>query len=237
MKILIGMTTANRAPRRNYIIPTLAQLFMQGVHVQHIHVFASSPDVGWLYHEAAIYGMDLSELCTLHVPEKVLTRNENGLALLQAMPKCDWVVHLEDDLAFCKDFLGSVERWLAKHANHRKVYTFCVFKGTPPATVEAWDQPRTSYGCMAVAMRYKDVKDFASYVKFELPKWRLTMSDGWRKSGFDMLMRKWAREPFVASYPSFAQHVGDESLTHAFRNRPIMRSPHFAGVDWSYRPL
>jgi len=170
----------------------------------------------------------------VHIPERKLTRNENGLALLQGMPECDWVLHLEDDLVICTDFLGSVKRWLDKHAGRQKVYTFITFKGSRPGK-EEWLSPRTSYGCMCVAMRYTDLKDFGKYVKKALPKWRRSYSLGWRTSGFDMLMRQWAHEPFVASHPDFVQHAGDESLTHAFRKRSIMRTRHFAGVDWSYQ--
>lgn len=239
MKILLGMTTADRSPRQNYVAQTLYQLHQQKVPSTHVHVFASAPDVSWLHREVEQRtGLKVSDLCTLHVPERKLTRNENGLSLLQGLPECEWAVHLEDDLEFCGDFVGSVERWLTKHAvgNKRKVYTFCAFKRSEKVTADVWDQPRDSYGCQAVAMRFKHLREFGRMVQGELPRWRLTMSKGWKESGFDMLMRKWAREPFLASNPSFVQHVGDESLAHAFRNRKVTRARNFAGVDWSYQP-
>lgn len=233
MNMLIGMTTADRSPRRNYVAQTLLQLWKQGVPPYRIHVFASSPDVAWFHRLIDEQCMlTVAEMCTLHVPATVLTRNQNGLALLQGMPKCDWVLHLEDDLTLCKDFLGSVERWILKHHCDRRVYSFCTFKGEP--TTESFDCPRTSYGCLAVAMRWKHMRDFAEHVKRELPNWRRSMTDGWRKSGFDMMMRKWAREPFLCSNPCFVQHEGGESLTHSFRNRPFWRTRRFAGVDWAY---
>ena len=226
MRLQVGMTVADRSPRTNYARATLDALLEQGIQADHLHVFASAPDVEWL-------GSD--EGLTLHVPRRALTRNENGLALLRGVPPCDWVLHLEDDVVFCEDFLGSVARWLARYACDRKVYTFCVMRGHPTVDCEAWDQPQNAWGCMVVAMRWRRVQELADWVEQRLPGWREGQSDGWRKSGFDMMLRQWAGEPFLASNPSFAQHVGRESLTHAFRNRPFIKSPFFAGPDWSYR--
>lgn len=226
MRLQVGMTVADRSPRTNYARATIDALLAQGIKRENFHVFASDPDVAWL-------GSD--EGFTLHVPMKRLTRNENGLALLQGIPKCDWVLHLEDDLVFCDDFLGSVSRWLSKYMCQRQVYTFCVMRGQPPAGCEAWDQPQNAWGCMAVAMRWKHLQEFASFVERAIPEWRTGMTSGWRQSGFDMMLRMWAGAPFLASNPSFVQHAGRESLTHAFRNRPFIKSPFFAGPEWSYR--
>jgi hypothetical protein len=236
MTLMIGITTADRSPRKNYIADTLHQLWQQGVPPSQVHVFASAPDVAWLHREVETRLMlTVSDLCTLHVPKKRLTRNENGLALLQGLPPSVWALHLEDDLLFCADFVGSVTRWLRDHAEPvRKVYTFCTFKVPTDHALPYWDQPRDSYGCQAVAMRHADLRHFGRTVKAELPNWRRSMSKGWRESGFDMLMRKWARQPFRASHPSFVQHVGDETLAHAFRNRKVMRAKNFAGTTWTY---
>lgn len=226
MKLQVGMTVADRSPRVNYARQTVDALLAQGIWADHFHVFASAPDVAWL---------GLTEGLTLHVPQRRLTRNENGLALLRGVPKCDWVLHLEDDVLFCDDFLGSVTRWLSRYQCRRKVYTFCALRGGPPDGCEAWDQPENAWGCMAVAMRWRHAQELATWVERRLPVWRVGMSEGWRKSGFDMMIRQWAVEPFLASNPSFVQHNGCESLTHAFRKRPFIKSPFFAGPDWSYR--
>jgi hypothetical protein len=226
VKLQVGMTVADRSPRTNYARATIDALLAQGIRHDRFHVFSSAPDVAWL---------GSTEGFTLHIPNRRFTRNENGLALLRGIPECDWTLHLEDDLVFCDDFLGSVTRWLARYQCNRKVYTFCVMRGQPPVGYEAWDQPQNAWGCMAVALRWRHLQEFATWVERAMPGWRAGMTDGWRKSGFDMMLRQWAGEPFLASNPSFVQHAGRESLTHSFRNRPFIRSPFFAGPSWSYR--
>lgn len=234
---MIGITTADRAPRRNYVGATLRGLFTSSPEVSptQIHVFASTPDVRWFHEEVRAYGFSGAEAaCVLHIPGRPLTRNENGLALLRAASRRggQWLLHLEDDLIFCADFLGSVRRWLERHACERKVYTFCVFKGQPVG--EAWNQPRGSYGTLAVAIRIPEVRSLTKWVEARIGGWRRHMRQPWRTTGFDMMVRAWAAEPFLAANPSFVQHAGDESLAHAFRRRPITRTPFFAGTDWRY---
>jgi hypothetical protein len=236
MRMLIGITTANRNPRKNYIGATLRDLYRSSPNLpsDKVHIFATAPDVGWFREELARNGLP-EDCCILHVPRKGLTRNQNGLALLLGLPKCDWILHLEDDLLFCDDFIGSVRRWLKRYATKaRKCYSFCTFKKGPSDQVEAWDTPRTSFGAVAVALRWTDAQDLALWVQNRIPRWRRRMPKVWRVSGFDMMIRDWAREPFLASNPSFVQHVGDESLTHSFRKRPMMRSMNFAGTEWRY---
>jgi hypothetical protein len=239
MILHVAVTTADRAPRTNYVGATLRDLFRSSPMLdrRRLHLFVTAPETEWLDRNLAWSGLlPAREVCTLHVPKRRLTRNENGLALLRGVPRCDWLLHLEDDVSFCDDFIGSVVRWLKRHARpDRQLYSFCTFKGVAPAKREAWDQPAKSYGAIAVAMRWADSQSLAEWVRLHIGRWRLTMRQPWQVSGFDMMMREWASGPLLASNPSFAQHEGDESLTHAFRARPIMRSPYFAGRDWRYR--
>lgn len=236
MRVVVAMTTADRSPRRNYVGGTLSGLLQSSptLRRENLHLFATAPDVRWLRAELDAHGIPESAV-TLHVPSRKLTRNENGHALLLGAPRSGWLLHLEDDLTFCRDFVGSVRRWLARYASDDyRCYSFCTFRGKPDGEVEAWLQPKNSWGALAVAMRAAHAFQFAAWVSSHIASWRAGMSEPWRVSGFDMMLRTWAGGRFLASHPSFVQHAGDESLTHAFRNRPVTRSPFFAGKDWSY---
>lgn len=242
MRLLIGMTTADRAPGPNYVGPTLAALHRSSaLSPDQVHVFASAPDVTWLRRELAEQSslLDMA-VCSLHVPDRPLTRNENGIALMTGLPECDWVLHLEDDVAFCHDFVGSVERWLTAHArDDRRGYFFYCGWGRLVDQGEVFDYPiAKSNWIQAVALRYADAVDFGQWAHQQLPTWRRGWSDRWRLSGFDELLKIWAKtryptiDHWLATYPCFVQHMGRESLVH--KGRPHRSTPAFAGEDWTY---
>lgn len=183
--LLIGISTANRAPRPNYVGTTLRALAAQGVPADQVHVFATDPDVAWLHTEAA------GAAYALHVPDRQLTRNENGIALLTEIPRCEWVLHLEDDLAICRDFVPSVVAWLEAHARpDRRGYFFHTpWCDRTRVQGSAWDYPiRRSNWIQAVALRHQDAEDFARWAQARLATWRRSRPPRWRFSGFDELL-------------------------------------------------
>jgi SAM-dependent methyltransferase len=234
-RIAITMRTADRTPKPNYLGGTIRRLVAQGLDPALIHVCASHPDVAWLAREVP------QAAVTLHVPPRPLSPNENGLAQIRVLDPAafDWVLLLEDDLAFCADFVGSVQRWLAAWARpDRHLYRLFGFRlrtpSRPQAAYDDWTADRFA-GSQAVLLRMADAGDFLAWSDANLLTW-----GGFRgnaRIAFDKLLASWAqarwpRVPFVVSHPLFVQHVGDISSLHprAARNDAL-----FAGSTWRYQ--
>lgn len=235
-RIAVTMRTADRSPHPNYVGGTVARLVAQGMDPADLHLCPTAPELGWL--ERELYGLPV----TLHTPETRRTPNENGLAQIRVLDptRYDWVLLLEDDLGFCADFLGSVQRWLLK-ANRpdRNVYRLFTFRNRPPASrkVFAYDWPlKNMCGTQAVLLRMADALDFLEWGDKNLETW-----GGFRgnpRIAFDKLMAAWALarwpgRPGVLSHPMFVQHVGDVSSLHP---AAIRMDSQFAGPRWRFAP-
>lgn len=239
MRLALSMRTADRSPKRNYVAGTLGRLIRQGVDPASVHLCATSPDVRWL--EPIVAECPV----TLHVPDRVLRPNANGLQQIAVVDpeSYDWILLLEDDLKFCADFLGSVRRWIARHARpDRHVYRFFGFSH-PPAHAEAYDVPLVRLrASQAVALRRDDALDFLAWGTAHLTSWRRLAPWGgspadpgiaWDKFIACWALTRWPNRPGVISHPHFVQHVGDDSSLHRYgarNDRP------FAGEAWSYQP-
>lgn len=235
-RVAIAMRTADRSPKPNYVGGTIRRLLAQGIDPASIHLCATRPDVRWL--ERELQGAAV----TLHVPERPLSPNENGLAQIRVLDptSAEWVLLLEDDLGFCADFLGSVQRWLVKATRpDRHVYRLFGFGLRPPKnrSVVAYDWKLQGLcGSQAVLLRMDDAHDFLAWADANLETW-----GGFRgnaKIAFDKLIASWAlhrwpTEPGVVSYPLFVQHIGDVSSLHP---RAIRMDNLFAGAGWRFAP-
>lgn len=227
MNLLLGMTTADRGTGRNYLGQTVSALVAQGVTPQMLHLFPTSPQVKWLRNQIPVGSV------TLHTPSRVLDRNENGIALMLGMPQCDWVLNLEDDLAFCRRFVPSVKAWLTKHEDERyRGYFFFARHGRGGKTdAHEYSTHGAALGFLAVALRWSDAQDFGQWAQERRKTWR-------RSNGFDELFKLWVRKRYptcnkwLYSRPCFVQHIGDQSIAHPGWGRRI--TPHFAGSSWSY---
>jgi SAM-dependent methyltransferase len=235
-RVAIAMRTADRSPKPNYVGGTLRRLLAQGLDPASVHLCATHPDVRWL--DAELQGRTV----TLHRPERPLSPNENGLAQIRVLnpSSADWVLLLEDDLGFCADFLGSVQRWIVKAARpDRHVYRLFGF-GLRPPTKRAgpfydW-KLQGLCGSQAVILRMADAQDFLAWADVNLVTW-----GGFRgnaKIAFDKLLASWALarwpgQPGVVSHPLFVQHVGDVSSLHP---RAVRNDRLFAGSAWRFAP-
>ena len=165
------------------------------------------------------------------------SRNANALACLEAglASNSPWVLFLEADIEVCADFLGSVDRWLNEHARRNcHMYSFATpYKAVCSARdagQTSWAYPvRGFYGNQALAFTRADALSAWTYISKRLPTWDTGQ-------GFDLLLKEWATkvfnaESFMASVPSFAQHMGVESTLHLGRFHQVSA---FAGTDWSY---
>lgn len=236
-RVAVTMRTADRSPHPNYVGGTVARLLAQGLAPADLHLCPTAPEVGWLDKELPT---PLYRAVTLHTPAQRRTPNENGLAQIRCLDptRYDWVLLLEDDLGFCADFLGSVQRWLLK-ANRpdRNVYRLFTFRNRPPTSrkVYAYDMPlKNMCGTQAVLLRMADALDFLEWGDKNLETW-----GGFRgnpRIAFDKLMAAWALarwpdRPGVVSHPMFVQHVGDVSSLHP---AAIRMDSQFAGARWRF---
>lgn len=173
-----------------------------------------------------------------HVSEERLTANQAALKALTigVERKADWIVFLEDDIDVCSRFVESVEDWLADHAKpEHNLYAFCAaYQGVREAknqALGAWLYPIAKfYGTQAVAFRHEDAEKAVVYLSRER---QFTEQFG----GFDLALKRWAlycwryHTHFLASAPSFVQHIGRESSLHLGRFHDYVSWP---GPAWSY---
>jgi hypothetical protein len=242
MTIAVAMRTANRAPKSNYVGSTLKRLQAAGVDLTALHLCVTDAKADWI--EKAIDGLPRPKV---YVPGQKLRANENALRQVEVAlsDQPDWVLLLEDDLAFCADFLGSVDRWLARHARpDRQVYRLFGFTRPPRRDAEAYDWPlQALQGSQAVLLRAREAEQFLAWGRANLTTWRQTAPWGSSKAdpmiAFDKLLAAWALTrwpsvPGVMSHPYFVNHIGTESSLHSRGRR---NDGMFAGQEWSYRPV
>jgi hypothetical protein len=230
-RVALTIRTANRKP--NYVGATVKALVTQGVDPAAIHLCLTAPETAWL--DAELGGIP----ATRHVPSTPRTPNENGLAQIRCLDPSayDWVLLLEDDVLFCADFVGSVQRWLVAYARaDRHVYRLCGFRERPPSSrSSAYDC--TLYGMggsQAVLLRMAEARDFLAWADANLQAWG--RSRGNSHYAFDKLIAAWARHrwpevPGVMSHPQFVLHVGKVSSLH---RGTLFNTAAFAGERWSY---
>lgn len=228
---------AERPVRDNYVRRTVAKLVGQGVSDLLIHV-SKVTDGSWI---ATELGPDLLDKVRVVVPDHNLSPNATALAGLAAvdLEAVEWVVLLEDDLDFCRDFVPSVQRWLMKYGRaDRNVFRFFGFFAPPNKSVRAFDHPLSKLrASQAIALRREDAKDFLAWGRENLPTWRgrgpLAAKPG---IAFDKFVAAWAQSrwpgrPGVLSWPFFVDHIGAQSSLHVIGG---MNHAGFAGRHWSF---
>ena len=235
MKLALALRTADRTPC--YLAATVRALLAQGVAARDLHVFPTAPAIDWIAR-----ALPDVPLC-LHVPATVRSPNENGRALVTVLDEvtADWLVMLEDDLEFCRDFVPSATRWLEEHASREHtVYRFCAF-GVPVRSGATWSEYslRDQRGSQAIALRADDARAFARWAYTHRNTWRPTRGSRRIMTGFDKFVGAWALQAHprqqvgLVSRPQFVQHVGDQSSLYV-RTRPVRGEGVFAGREWSY---
>jgi hypothetical protein len=166
-------------------------------------------------------------------PHRTLHQNACMSIAIAADAETDWAMVLEDDLDFCDDFIGSVLRWLYRNeregcpmyafgANYTQIQS-CVAR-----KAQFWTYPVSAfYGAQALVWRSAVAKNLAEWLGPD-PDY-----NGVRDHGHDLLLQKWGHlytRFFLASAPSFVQHIGEES---GIGNR-FFRFPSWPGRDWRY---
>lgn len=240
MTLTVSMCTADRRPKTNYLAGTLDRFCAQGIEPSRLHLCATAPDVAWL--QPVVEKWPVS----LHVPDVKLSRVANGLASIRAVANeaFDWLLLLEDDLSFCADFLGSVERWLEAHARpDRNVHQFFGFHRVPAGKPAVYDVSLVKLrAAEAVALRKEDALDMLAWGETHLAHWRrlepwgasnAPCGEAWDKLIATWALLKWPKRPGLASHPHFVRHIGTESSLHRYGPS---NDGCFGGTGWSYRP-
>lgn len=202
----IVMSTAPRPGGTEYLSETLRSLGVSGVPREDVQV----------------------------IPTGVRTRNENGVACLQAgvVTGAEWILHLEDDLRVCQDLLGAVDRWVCDHAEAQGVTLYSFY--APYARFQSraidggWSYPLDLFkGCQAFAIRATHAQEAIDALTPTLATWG-------SPAGFDRLLARWLRTcggKILGSAPCFVQHVGTQtSLWYPHTHQ----SPTFRGETWTY---
>lgn len=228
MTLAVTMRTANRASgerhlpagRPNYLGRTIQSLSDAGMDVSQLHVFTTEPDASWVRAET-------DAPVVLHVPDVPRTPNQNGLAQVSVLDTvdADWLLMLEDDLEFCDDFLGSVQRWIEAHQSPDvRIYRFFAFR-SPLETFESsyrFPIARSNglngmIGSQAVLLRAEDARAMVAWHQSCRGAWRPD-DDPMRtqpERGFDKLIGYWGASVgqtySLVSRPFFVRHIGQHS--------------------------
>lgn len=221
-KISVVVRTIDRCPRRNYLAQTIEQLGFSGMfRSPHLANFSIANGEGRTHNENCLYSLELA-----------------------AREGADYILNLEDDIDVCDDFLGSVARWLDTHGEF-PVYVF----GSNWPSIE--DSVRCGYNCttlpdifwgaQAYAVPMHHVPSLTNFLSKhlttngQLSPGHVDLRPGKDTHYHDMLLLEWARAeglgPFMASAPSFVQHIGEES---ALSMPTFPTFPTFPGREWSY---
>ena len=188
--------------------------------------------------------------CHVHYAPERRSGKQNTAAALRigAAGHDGWVLHLEDDLAVCGDFLDSVGRWLDAFEGDdltrpkRPLYAFSGDNSTIRTQLAkgeaAWEYPvEWFWGLQAFACRPAVAEDLATWLETH-PIFRHT--DGRPdENAHDLEMHNWARERdythFRGSCPSFVQHIGYEtSIAGNVMGGKRVTFPTWPGPEWSF---
>jgi len=172
-----------------------------------------------------------AESYTWRVPDVKLTANENAAAVFTDLgnSECEYAVFFEDDLKFCLDFVGSVDRWLTRRSVEYPLYAFYAsysqIREQCNKKRDFWRYPTSHfYGTQCVCVKRGLAKVFGEAIKADT-----------RPILYDMVMKDvlgGIGRYLLASAPCFVEHVGIRSSihTHAFH-----QSFQFIGENRSYQ--
>lgn len=172
---------------------------------------------------------------------RLACQNAGHALIVGGLSGAPWVLFMEDDLDFCRDFLGSVGRFLDKYG-HDERYRLFAFGAAYDQINQAvrngddcWPYPIDAfYGTQCFAIRAADAVSLGNYISSNPPIRTVNNPDA-----YDLMFHTWAKNLypgncFLASAPSFVQHIGRQSIctgkdeTHRFESWP--------GREWTYQP-
>jgi hypothetical protein len=242
MRIAAAMITVER-PERQYLGETLRNLERAGgLSDSPFWIVDSGSSPAYLAREAGPGSLpgryQIETPGTDH--RRSLNANAARALALASDEDADFVLMMQDDLDFCADFYGSLCRWLADHYQpHWLLYSF----GTtwPPVHRAALDGATSApypigqfFGTQCYALSISWARRLARWFEDAWP--RLSSDSKGRRVYDDIILHRWARDMnpdarhFLASAPSFVQHVGESSSIGSHR----FTFPSWPGREWSY---
>lgn len=234
MKIAVTMRTNDRSPGPNYLRQTLNNALRAGImtssHLAAFDIVTSHPMTPALREE---FHLALAKSVTtpqIRESKRVLT--PNGCATeahaVADSHDADYVLFIEDDLDFCSKFLESVVAWLQRYAEPQ--YPLYTFGSAAVSTVRSGAKPvriGIFFGtqCYAIARR-----DHGGLVRWLVDN----PTYNGKPRCHDLRLHHWADQlratHFLASCPSFVQHVGSISGMGCTE----VLFPSWCGRDWTY---
>lgn len=259
MKIALVMRTHDRtigfgdhiAPgtRKNYLKNTLLSMLNSGVlksvYLDAFIIHGDAGDTPAFFEESVPPSyLESPEFLVCTATER-LTSNQNAGATLAmgAEEPVDWVLFCEDDIAVCRDLIGSVARWLTKWATDDiRLYTFGSAASEPGMRGLAKISVPSFYGTTCYALRREDARSMAAFIE------QNPLYNGGRFYGMgegagvpvahDLHFHQWHEKfhPTVkhvgVAMPSFVQHIGVDSGISNRTHEITYKS--WLGPDWSY---
>lgn len=235
--ISIAIKTAHRDP--DYLRITLENLKRSGVFESEFFdsLFIVDSYPSDIFHRLPKFVVAKPKI-QIDEPQEKRSLHENALqaiSLAVSSKTADWVMVLEDDLDFCGNFLDSVHRWLEKHKTSKtQMYVFGANYQQVLNAVQSgessWDYPvEAFYGAQCCVWRKLDAAHLVEWLGPN-PNY-----DGVTRNGHDLLLQRWGKDQglkfFLASAPSFVQHIGVES---GIGNR-YFEFLSFPGPKWVYQ--
>jgi len=240
--VIAVMVTVDRSPGQNYLNSTLKSLANSDLLTSerlHSLTVLDSDCLGWSERVVESLYFGSGRVLTTSQPRRTVAKLNVASALtigaeLRNEVSGGWILFLEDDIAVCSNFFDSVATWLDKHSREdRRVYSFGAnyqeVKEAVENGLESWDYPIDSfYGTQCFAIRPCDAVTLADELE--------TTSDG--PGIYDLTMHTWAKKyypninHFLASAPSFVQHMGEASVIR--KEGKMFTFPSWPGEEWSY---
>lgn len=242
--LAVVIPTVNRSPKPNYLKQTLDSIArsVEGQDSSNVRIFIVDSGPGFnnkLEYPEHSLKFPVDFRVYRYSQYRSLLPYENIVECLNIGHKYarKWMLLLEDDVIVCKDFFGSVLRWLDGPINvHTQVFAFGSAHPNIKLGLEAgFDGIRIPahefYGTQAIAMRPETALAIARHLE--------SSSHCKERPGeYDLAIADWVREahpeyPYiVASCPSFVQHIGRESSIRD--NGLFFEFDSFRGENWTY---
>jgi len=241
VKFHIVIKTKDRSPRKNFLGETLLNLKRAGVFTSsHLGSFAlvdSGSPASFFESLPLLNELELLPDFSVDSASRNLHQNARRCIELsgsRAIASLGWAMVLEDDLDVCNEFLESTARWLADHAvDAPQMYVLGAnsdqIRGVASKGGTMWAYPVGAfYGAQALVWQGKHAVQLAEFLGPD-PNY-----NGTRDHGHDLLLQRWGRETkiphFMATAPSFVQHIGNES---GIGNR-FFQFQSWPGREWRY---
>lgn len=241
--VMITVDRRLKGKETNYLASTISRLgddkFFSSPRLRQFILCDSLSDLRWAPIQVLT---QLSNVKLEMAPTggRLACENAGHALICGGLSGAKWVLFLEDDIDVCKDFLGSVGRFLDKYGHMERFRLFAFGAAYDQVTQAArggddcWPYPIDAfYGTQAFALRAEDAVSLGRYIGSN------PMIRGVNNSNaYDLMFHDWAhiKYPgceFLASAPSFVQHIGRESVctgkeeTHRFESWP--------GREWTYQ--